>query len=956
MVNVDTRSLLLQLNDFCTSTLQSGAGMCVARTHYEVSVEHFLLKLIEDSRSDFSFICQKFNIELGTLQKKIESALEEFNSGNSGKPVFSPRLLDLFQDGWMVSSIDLGERKIRSGGIVCALLSRPLAYISGNYGDILKKINRDTLIEEFWSITRGSVENLSTKEKSAIAGTDQAAASKGKEGFIERFCNDFTEKARQGGIDPVFGRDVEIRQIIDVLARRRKNNPICVGEPGVGKTAVVEGLALRIIENDVPDVLKNVTLLELDMGLLEAGAGMKGEFENRLKGVINEIKAHESPVILFIDEAHTLIGAGGSAGGGDAANLLKPALARGELRTVAATTWSEYKKYFEKDPALSRRFQPIKLDEPDVADTELILRGLKPGYEKAHNVIITDSAVTAAAEFSDRYITGRFLPDKAIDLLDTGCARVKINLSTKPPVLEDKERMIQALERNRNAMERDRNNNVTIDSDQFNQILDKIEVCKAEAEEIRQHWDREKAAAERVLSLRAKLQAAFCEKETVNDTNEIQHNSHQEGNQHNDHQEGNQHNDQQEDNQHNGQQEDNQHNGQQEDNQSAEQKDQEIDEQNNNRSHDNNVDSDLISSLKLKLHEADLELAEIQGDNALIQLEVNPDVIARVVSDWTGIPLGKMVKDEAEDIINLEKRLSDRVKGQDHALTAIAEVIRASKAGIRNPGQPIGVFLLAGPSGVGKTETGLAIADLLFGSEKNSVIINMSEFQESHTVSRLIGSPPGYVGFGEGGMLTEAVRRKPYSVVLLDEVEKAHPDISNLFYQVFDKGILTDGEGKEINFKNTVIILTSNLATDIIQEMTSGEESALIDVLTSAIRPVLSQYFKPALLARMTVLPFVSLKSDAMELIVRLKLEKVRKTLMENNKITLVCSDSVISQITARCTEVETGARNIDYILNANIFPRISREILTHMSQGEMPSKIFLDVDEDESFTIEFSG
>lgn len=875
MVNVDTKSLLLHLNDFCTNTLQAGAGLCVARTHYEVSVEHFILKLLEDSRSDLSMIFQQFEIEPGAVQKKIEVAMEEFKTGNAGKPVFSPRLLDLFQDGWMIASIELEEGKIRSGAILLALLERPLSYITGNYADLLKKINKDTLKEQFWGITKGSAEAMSTKERVAAKGT--SAPAKGGEGFIERFCNDLTEKAEQGGIDPVFGRDEEIRQIIDVLARRRKNNPICVGEPGVGKTAVVEGLALKIIEDDVPDVLKNVTLLELDMGLLEAGAGMKGEFENRLKGVINEIKSFESPVILFIDEAHTLIGAGGSAGGGDAANLLKPALARGELRTIAATTWGEYKKYFEKDPALARRFQPIKLDEPSVQDTELILRGLKPGYEDVHKVIITEAAVKAAAEFSDRYIAGRFLPDKAIDLLDTGCARVKINLSTKPPSLEDKERSIQAFERTKSAMERDMDNNMNIDADEYDSILNSIKEFTSQADEIRAAWEKEKQAAELVLDLRKELY--------------------------------------------------------------------ETDKEN----------PKLIKDLKIKLNDADKKLGEIQKDDALIQLEVNADVIAQVVADWTGIPLGKMLKDEAQNIINLEKILGERVKGQDHALSAIAEVIRASKSGIKNPEQPMGVFLLVGPSGVGKTETGLAIADVLFGSEKNAVIINMSEFQESHTTSRLIGSPPGYVGYGEGGMLTEAVRQKPYSVVLLDEIEKAHPDISNLFYQVFDKGVLTDGEGKEINFKNTVIILTSNLATDIIQEMTADEDEISIDALTSAIRPMLSEYFKPALLARMNVLPFVSLKSDAMALIVRLKLEKVKKTLLDNNKIILNYSDKVTEQITARCTEVETGARNIDYILNANIFPKISRELLTKMSSGDMPSEILLDIDDKEEFTIEFT-
>ncbi|MBC8440589.1 MAG: type VI secretion system ATPase TssH [Deltaproteobacteria bacterium] len=875
MVNVDTKSLLLHLNDFCTNTLHTGAGLCVSRTHYEVFVEHFILKLLEDSRSDLSMIFQQFEIETGAVQKKIEAALEEFKTGNSGKPVFSPRLLDLFQDGWMIASIELDERKIRSGAILLALLARPHSYITGNYADILKKINKDTLLEQFWGITKGSAETLSTKEK--VAAGAAASPSRGGESFIARFCNNFTEKAEQGGIDPVFGRDEEIRQMIDVLARRRKNNPICVGEPGVGKTAVVEGLALRIVQDDIPDVLKNVTLLELDMGLLEAGAGMKGEFENRLKGVINEIKSSETPIILFIDEAHTLIGAGGSAGGGDAANLLKPALARGELRTVAATTWGEYKKYFEKDPALARRFQPIKLEEPSVKDTELILRGLKPGYEDAHKVIITEGAVKAAAEFSDRYITGRFLPDKAIDLLDTGCARVKINLSTKPPALEDRQRSIQAFERTKSAMERDRNNNMEFDSDEYDLIVNSIAEFESRANEIRQSWEKEKEAAQIVLDLRKTLQDS--------DKNDLE----------------------------------------------------------------------TVKDLKARLNDANKALAHIQGDNPLMQLEVNPDVIAQVVSDWTGVPLGKMVQDEAESILNLEHLLNKRVKGQDHALAAISEVIRASKSGIKNPNQPIGVFLLAGPSGVGKTETGLAIAEILFGSEKNSVTINMSEFQESHTVSRLIGSPPGYVGYGEGGMLTEAVRQKPYSVVLLDEVEKAHPDISNLFYQVFDKGILTDGEGKEINFKNTVIILTSNLATDIIQEMTANEEEISIDAVTAAIRPMLSEYFKPALLARMNVLPFISLRPDAMALIVKLKLNAVKKTLLANNKIVFNYSDKVMEQITARCTEVETGARNIDYILNANIFPRISRELLSKMSSGDMPSEILLDLDESDEFSIEFT-
>ncbi|MHB9030389.1 MAG: type VI secretion system ATPase TssH [Candidatus Latescibacterota bacterium] len=873
MVSVDMKGLLLRLNSYCTNQLQAAAGLCVSRTHYEISVEHFLLKLLEESRADCPLILQKSNIEVGRMIKSIEEVLEDYKAGNSGKPVFSPLLLDLVQESWLIASIDLEERSIRSGAVLLALLSRPTYFASGRYADLLKTINRETLQKDFWSITKPSVE-ARTAAVGAAAPGDPAAAKSGDGSFLSRFCTDFTEKAASGGIDPVFGRDLEIRQMIDILARRRKNNPICVGEPGVGKTAVVEGLALRIVEGDVPDILQGVRLLGLDMGLLEAGAGMKGEFENRLKGVINEVKSSEKPTILFIDEAHTLIGAGGSAGTSDAANLLKPALARGELRTVAATTWKEYKKYFEKDPALARRFQPVKLDEPDVANTILILRGIKPSYEKAHKVIIRDDAVVAAAVMSDRYVTGRFLPDKAIDLLDTSCARIKVNLTTKPPALEDKERKGQALEREKKAVDRDRVNGCPVDEEAFAAILANIEKAAAEAEVIRERWLKEKEAAHKVLDLRGQYQAE--------------------------------------------------------------------------------EDEEKRAALKEALEVSGRDLTALQGSEPLIHIEVDPDVVAKVVADWTGIPVGKVLRDEAQSVIGLEENLRKRIKGQDQALFALAEVIKAAKAGIKNPDQPLGVFLLVGPSGVGKTESGLAIADLLFGSDKNVVTVNMSEFQESHAVSRLIGSPPGYVGYGEGGMLTEAVRQKPYSVVLLDEVEKAHIDIMNLFYQVFDKGTLTDGEGKEINFRNTIMILTSNLASDVVQEMSAGEEQPPLDAVTGAIRPLLSKHFKPALLGRMTIVPFYSLNRDAMRGIVELKLKKVQRTLLENNRMSLVYSPAVADQIAARCTEVETGARNIDYILNGNILPRLAQHIISRMSEGEMPSKVFFDVDENAEFTIRF--
>jgi type VI secretion system protein VasG len=877
MINVDIRSLLGKLNTFCGNTLHNAAGLCVSRTHYEVTVEHFLTKILEDPQSDLPMILRRFEIDPGRLSKALADSLEDFKTGNAAKPVFSPVLIELFQEAWMTTSIDLEEGRIRSGAVVLAFLAKPTFFGAGRYVDVLKGIGREALLKDFWTIIKGSSEGKSP----AVSETGKAAgggAPGSGEGFVGRFCQDFTAKAREGGIDPVFGRDHEIRECIDILARRRKNNPILVGEPGVGKTAAIEGLALRIVQGDVPDMLKETTLLGLDMGALQAGAGMKGEFENRLRGVITEIKSSEKSIILFIDEAHTLVGAGGSAGGSDAANLLKPALARGELRTCAATTWSEYKKYFEKDPALARRFQLVKLSEPSAEIAALILRGLKANYETSHKVIIRDDALDTAAEFADRYISSRFLPDKAIDLLDTACARIKVNLSDKPSSLEDKERTIQALTRQQGGLDRDRANGLTVDQDKYQEILDKMARAAEEAEAIRGRWELEKQAVQRVLEIRARLQAVT---------------------------EG---------------------------------------------------DGEERAALEKERVEADLNLIQVQGEAPLIQIEVSPDVIATVVSDWTGIPVGKMLRDQADTVIHLDEHLKERIKGQDQALEAMSEVIRAGKSGIKNPNSPLGVFLLVGPSGVGKTETGLAMADLLFGGERNIVTINMSEFQEAHTTSRLIGSPPGYVGYGEGGMLTEAVRQNPYSVVLLDEVEKAHLDVMNLFYQVFDKGMLTDGEGKEINFKNTVMILTSNLATDVIQEMTTGEERLPLDSVVGAIRPLLSQHFKPALLARMNVVPYASLNPEALKEIVKLKLNQLQKTLMQNNKMAMTCTDGVVDRIVERCTEVETGARNIDYILNGNVLPQMSRTILNSMATGGMPSKVHLDAAEDGSFTIEFEA
>lgn len=878
MIGVDMKALLEKCNSYTTQALHTAAGLTVNRTHYEVTVEHLLLSCLEDQSADIPLALARFGVDSGRLKAALNDSMEDFRAGNSSRPVFSPLLMELLEAAWLVASVDLGLGRIRSGAVLLAFLRKPALYAQGGYTDQIGLINREELQKKFWELAKVSSESAGESGSAPATGAaDQGgAAGAGGESFIAKFCEDFTAKAQNGKIDAVFGRDQEIRQIVDILARRRKNNPILVGEPGVGKTAVIEGLALRIIEGDVPEVLAGVTLLGLDMGLLEAGAGMKGEFERRLKGVLDEIKASEKPIILFIDEAHTLVGAGGSAGGSDAANLLKPALARGEIKTCAATTWKEYQKYFEKDPALARRFQLVKLDEPGVKTSALILRGIRDSYEKAHQVVIRDDAIEAAAEFANRYITGRFLPDKAIDLMDTACARVKVSLASKPGALEDKERAIQAAGREQKALVRDRTNGAPVDEERLGALAETITSLTSETELLRADWQNELEAARALVTARTTLNQSLGEEEEPAELRE-----------------------------------------------------------------------NFIKASRT------YEAARV-GDG-LVSIEVTPDVVAKVVSDWTGIPVGKVAREQAALAVDLEKQLGVRIKGQDAALYAVSEAIKASKAGLRGPEQPGGVFLLVGPSGVGKTETGLALADILFGDEKSVVTVNMSEFQEKHTVSRLIGSPPGYVGYGEGGMLTEAVRQRPYSVVLLDEVEKAHLDVMNLFYQVFDKGMLTDGEGKLISFRNTVIMLTSNLASDVIQEMTKDGTAMELESLLGAVRPILSEHFKPALLARMSIVPFQSLSPAAMQGIAALKLDTLAARLLANNKMTMTYTPQVAELIAARCTEVETGARNIEYILSGTILPRMSQEILAHMSDAGMPRRVNLEVNEEGSFAMDFT-
>lgn len=910
MTGVDLKRLLEKCNTFCTQALYDAAALAVSRTHYEVAVEHFLLKCLEDAKADTAILLERYGIDRAEAVREITRSLDEFRNGNSARPGFSPVLIDLLEKAWLVSSVDLQQPVIRSGAALLAYVKRPAYYCQSGHSVTFGQMNKEEALSNFHVLTEASCENAPLPADDGVAEKTRAAA--GAQGFIAQFCEDFTAKARAGKIDTVFGRDAEIRSVLTILARRRKNNPILVGEPGVGKTAVIEGLAKRIVEGDCPDSLHGVSLLSLDMGLLEAGASMKGEFERRLKGVIDEIKGSPTPIVLFIDEAHMLVGAGGQAGGSDAANLLKPALARGELRTCAATTWKEYKKYFEKDPALARRFQLVSLEEPDTASATLILRGLRESYEKAHNVVVQDDAVSCAVELSHRFISGRFLPDKAIDLLDTACAKVKMSLSVKPAPLEDAERGAQALERELTALERDAANGVAEETERMEELRTKIQELSAKAEELTGHWRREIEATSRFITARDAYAAALAA-EKARATNPV-----------------------------------NSEAASDIDTEASEAASQPASETSSGHEQ---ADPGLC---KQNLDAAREALETVQQDEALLSVAVTPDVVAQVVSDWTGIPVGKVAREEASLVADIDYHLAVRIKGQSAAIEAVSKVIKASKAGLRAPGAPIGVFLLVGPSGVGKTETGLALADLLFGDEESAITINMSEFQERHTVSRLIGSPPGYVGYGEGGLLTEAVRRKPYSVILLDEVEKAHPDVMNLFYQVFDKGELTDGEGKKVSFGSTVILLTSNLASDKLHEATergisdSGELKALI-------HQDLAGHFKPALLARMTVVPYLELDKEALERISRLKLDKLGERLHANNGIILRYSDALVDSIVSRCHEVDTGARNIDHILAANVLPQLAQSLLHSMSEEtDAASEVHIDVADDGSFTILF--
>ncbi len=916
MIDIELKPLLAKLNKYCNVALEASAGFCVSRGNYEITIEHLLYKLLENPSADIQILLRHYEINAEQLQKQILHVIEDVETGNNRRPVFSSLLIEWLQEAWLISSIELRQAQIRSSVLFAVMLSNSRRYGSEDYFDLLQSIPAESLRNELMDIVSDSIEETTELSQATVAA-GAGSRELDPDSALSQFSIHFTEQARRGEIDPVFCRDDEIRQIIDIVSRRRKNNPILVGEPGVGKTAVVEGLALKIVQGDVPDVLAGTEIYALDMGLLQAGASVKGEFEKRLKAVINEVKSSVTPLILFIDEAHTLIGAGGEAGGSDAANLLKPALARGEMKTLAATTWSEYKKYFEKDPALARRFQLVKIGEPSTDEAVVIMRGLRGLYEDSHRVYIRDDAVVASAILSDRYISGRQLPDKSVDLLDTACARVKINQSARPTEITTLEEDIRILQREYKALERDVDTGVSEDKTRLDEITASLLDLEKQKTELNKQWKAELEIVKQLLDLRKALIEEPIADTTVDDKDTEA----------------------------------------KDENAGATSVAQDSVAQETDLPEDEPATGipDTPEAIREKLKLLEKELNDIQGDTPLIIHEVSAEAVSSVVADWTGIPVGSMVRDEANTILKFGENLGQRIKGQDHAIAAVDRKIRASKAGIGNPDSPMAVMLFVGPSGVGKTETALGIADLLFGGERFTITINMSEFQEKHSVSRLIGSPPGYVGYGEGGLLTEAVRQRPYSVVLLDECEKADPEVLNLFYQVFDKGTLSDGEGREVNFRNTIIIMTSNLATNTITQVaTTADQKPGLDQLVDLIRPELSAHFKPALLARMDIVPYYPLDQDSLKLIVKLKLDRLTKRLMESQKIRLEYEAGVIDAIAEKCTEVETGARNIDYIINKNLLPNISTEILGMMAEETMPELLKVAIDENGQFVYAF--
>ncbi|WP_186087819.1 type VI secretion system ATPase TssH [Burkholderia gladioli] len=871
------KTLIAKLNPTCRKAAERAASLCFARGHYEVDLEHLFVALLDETSGDMPVVLRASGVDPHALRADLERELESLKRGNTRTPVFSVHLSELFEQAWLIASLDAQIGRIRSGHLLLALLSAPdLAQFAQRMSPQFARVRVTDLKHKFDEITAGSNE-AEPREADAGAGdqTDVAAeAAAGAAGgpsktpALDTYTTNLTQRAREGKIDPVIGRDAEIRQAIDILMRRRQNNPIMTGEAGVGKTAVVEGLALRIAAGDVPPPLAGVALHVLDMGLLQAGASVKGEFENRLKSVIDEVKKSAHPIILFIDEAHTIIGAGGQAGQNDAANLLKPALARGELRTIAATTWSEYKKYFEKDAALARRFQVVKIEEPSEPLAAAMLRGMAGLMERHFNVRILDDAITEAVRLSHRYISGRQLPDKAISVLDTACAKVALAQSATPAVIDDTSKRLERTDAEIASLEREVAGGAS-HAERLAVLRVAREADVAALETARRRYAEEQAVVAEIVALRARIDAA------------------REG--------------------------------------SAE---------------GERIDEDAV---RAELAERIAALAALQGVEPMVPLQVDGHVVAEIVAAWTGIPLGRMVKDEIETVMNLNALLGARVIGQDHALDAVAQRVRTATAGLEDPNKPRGVFMFVGPSGVGKTETALALADVLYGGERKMVTINMSEYQEAHSVSGLKGSPPGYVGYGEGGVLTEAVRRNPYSVVLLDEVEKAHPDVLEMFFQVFDKGAMDDAEGREIDFRNTLIILTSNVgSSQVMQACLNKPEEELPDpdALAETLRPALYKAFKPAFLGRMKVVPYYPISDEVLVEIIELKLDRIRRRIEANHKAAFEWDESLVEAVLARCTEVDSGARNVDHILNGTLLPEIAGHVLERLADGTALKRI----------------
>ena len=900
MVQVDLKKLFERLSPSANRALELAIATCVKRTNYNVELEHWLSSLLEIDDTDFVRILESFEVDQSRLKTDLTKCLDRLKTGNAKSPSLSPDVLDLTTEAWTLATINYSAGQIRSGHLcVAMMLNDALRRAALGASKQFEMINAESLRKGLVELCVDTAEdrastNLVSKpgEPSAVSGTRSRSTPS-----LDQFTIDLTGRAKAGKIDSVLGRDAEIRQVIDILTRRRQNNPILTGEAGVGKTAVAEGFALRIAAGDVPNQLKDVELRTLDLGLLQAGAGMKGEFENRLKSVIDEVKSSPKPIILFIDEAHTLIGAGGAAGQGDAANLLKPALARGELRTIAATTWAEYKKYFERDAALARRFQVVKVEEPSESVAIEMVRGLAMTLELHHKVQILEEAIVDAVKLSNRYISGRQLPDKAISLIDTTCARINLSQSSTPPAIENAQRELDKLRLAREILEREMLTGAdhqtaisTVDGD--------LAATQTRLTELRERWEKEKTAVTEVQELTIKLQKS---QGPAANPSEVK-----------------------------------------------------ADSPEASKTAVPVASETEIKEWKARLAQRKQELRQLQGESPLVHPFVDRNAVAETVEAWTGIPVGRMVADEIQTVLKLHELMERQIVGQTHALKRISQAISTSRARLNDPRAPIGVFLLVGTSGVGKTETAITLAQLLYGGEQNMTVINMSEFKEEHKVSLLMGSPPGYVGYGEGGILTEAVRRKPYSVVLLDEMEKAHPGVQDVFYQVFDKGTMKDGEGRDIDFKNTVILMTSNAGTDLIKSL-CGDPDTIPDpdTFVSAIFPELLKTFKPAFLGRLTLIPYYPLDESVIRKIIGLKLGKVGRRLADHYNAKLTFSDELIQLIADRCKEVDTGARNIDHILTRSLLPDLSAQLLARLAEGQPIENVQVSTNADQAFTID---